>query len=236
MDLVTLIRHGQAGSRDDYDRLSEAGRRQAAKLGAWLAREGTRFDAAVAGQLKRQQETAGIVLAELARAGLEPPQVSEDPRWNEFDIDGVFNALAPLLAARDETFRAGLETILAGMGDGANGIHRRWTPVDMQVVEAWISGEHEAGVESWREFTGRVGEALDALPRLPHVAVFTSATPAAICIARCFGCEEPRRIMQLAGSALNTNLTILARRDDGLDLLSFNRVEHLDEKSLRTYR
>ncbi|NWF85656.1 MAG: histidine phosphatase family protein [Bryobacteraceae bacterium] len=236
MNLVTLIRHGQAGSRDDYDRLSETGRRQAVKLGAWLAREGTRFDAAVTGGLRRQRETAEIVLAELARAGLAPPQVLEDPRWNEFDIDAVFNALAPLLAAKDEAFRAGLETILAGMGDGANGIHRRWTPVDTQVVEAWIRGEQETGVESWSEFTGRVAEAMDALPRLPNVAVFTSATPAAISIARCFGCKEPRRIMHLAGSALNTNLTMLARRDDGLDLLSFNQVEHLDEKSLRTYR
>lgn len=236
MNLVTLIRHGQAGSRDDYDRLSETGRKQAALLGSWLVREQIKFDAAVVGGLRRQKETAEIVLAELGRAGLAPLRFAEDERWSEFDIDAVFKSLAPLLAAKDGEFRAGLESLVTSLKNGEDGVHRRWTPVDTRVVEAWIGGEYETGVESWAQFTGRVKSGLADLPLLANVAVFTSATPVAISIASCFNSQEPRQIMHLAGAALNTNLTTLMRRDGGVDLCGFNQIQHLEERSLRTFR
>ncbi|MGH9722090.1 MAG: phosphoglycerate mutase family protein, partial [Bryobacteraceae bacterium] len=75
-----LIRHGQAGPRDDYDRLSELGKRQAQALGRHFRSTGVRFKAALAGSMRRQQETAAIAIAEMADA----PALEVDPRWNEF--------------------------------------------------------------------------------------------------------------------------------------------------------
>ncbi len=236
MNLVTLIRHGQAGTRDDYDRLSDTGRKQAALLGKWFVREQARFDAAVVGGLRRQKETAAIVLGEMERAGLAPARVTEDERWSEFDIDAVFNSLAPRLAAEDAEFRSGLARLSESLKNGEDGVHRSWTPLDTRVVEAWIGGAYETGVESWTQFIGRVTAGLADLPMLANVAVFTSATPAAISVAACFSSREPRRIMHLAGAALNTNLTTLARRSGGVELCSFNQIQHLEERSLRTFR
>ena len=199
MQLVSLIRHGQAGSRTDYDRLSETGKAQAARLGQWLVKEGVRFDAAIVGGLRRQKETAEIVLGELDRCGMSPVAIAEDDRWSEFDIDAVFTALAPKLAAEDEEFRAGYQRLLAGLNNGGSTIHREWTHTDTQVVECWIAGKHETGCESWAAFNARVAAALDHLPQAPRVAVFTSATPAGICVARCFGSSDPAQIMHLAG-------------------------------------
>lgn len=100
-----LLRHGQAGVRSDYDRLSETGRCQSALLGEHLAREGVRFDAALCGTLERQRATAREFAEAYRRAGIDFPNATVDNGWDEFDISGVYAAMAPHLAASDEGFR-----------------------------------------------------------------------------------------------------------------------------------
>jgi broad specificity phosphatase PhoE len=66
---ILLVRHGQASyGADDYDVLSEIGRRQAEVLAAEHARRGLSFDVIVSGGLRRQQGTAEV----LARAAGTP--------------------------------------------------------------------------------------------------------------------------------------------------------------------
>lgn len=236
MTQVFLIRHGQAGSRTDYDRLSDTGKQQAALLGQWLARRRTRFEAAFVGGLQRQAETAEIVLAEMRKGGVEPPPLVQDPRWSEFDIDRVFAAIAPLLAEKDSQFRLWHDQLIANIRSGNGQVHREWTPADTRVVRSWIEGEFETGCESWEQFTSRVGQALDDLSPPGRIAVFTSATPAGICVSRCFDSASPARIMGLAGAAINTNITTVVRRDGSWLLGGFNHVPHLEDPSLWTFR
>lgn len=236
MQLVSLIRHGQAGSRTDYDRLSDLGRRQAHLLGDWFVRQQVQFDVIVVGGLNRQRETADIVLETLAGAGMTPGQILQEPGWSEFDIDAVFDSIAPRLAQRNEVFRAAFEQLVRAVHEGDGRVHREWTDTDTAVVQSWIAGEFETGCESWQQFTSRVGGALDRLPDRPRVGVFTSATPVGVCVARCFDSSSPHRIMNLAGAALNTNITNLVRRNGDWLLGGFNLAAHLDEAALRTHR
>jgi broad specificity phosphatase PhoE len=209
---------------------------QARLLGQWLARQRVQYDLAVVGGLKRQQETAHIVLEELTQAGLPPTQLLEDPGWSEFDIDAVFEAIAPQLARTNPAFQEAYSRILRDVQNGSHHIHREWTDADTAVVLSWIAGEFQISCESWAQFTSRVSQALDRLPDQPRVAVFTSATPVGICVARCFDSDSPLRIMNLAGAAINTNITSLARRNGAWLLGGFNQVAHLDEPALRTHR
>ncbi|MBI5282028.1 MAG: histidine phosphatase family protein [Candidatus Solibacter usitatus] len=239
MSTIYFFRHGQAGQRDDYDRLSELGREQARLLGEHVAGVGERFDLALIGGLRRQAETAELALERMHAAGLGPPEARVDRRWSEFDLDAVYAEIAPPMAAEDEEFRLEYEEVrhLVRCGDGQ--IHRRWTPADSKVVKAWIAGRYEMSGESWREFVARVKEAgreFGALPAEARVAVFTSATPAAIWVAAAFGSEQPRHVMGLAGAAINANITALRWRDGEPQLLSFNGVPHLGEARLRTFR
>lgn len=59
MSIITLVRHGQANSaattEEDYDRLSDLGKQQAAYLGAHFASLKTEFDAIYSGTLNRQK-------------------------------------------------------------------------------------------------------------------------------------------------------------------------------------
>ena len=238
MNSLFLIRHGQAGTRDDYDRLSPLGRQQAQRLAEFLLREGIAFDRVLAGGLRRQQETAEIVCEALAAAGAPPPQIEVDPRWSEFDLDQVYAGIAPQIAAHDAEFRAQYEEMLTRIRAGDGAIHRQWTPADTAVVRAWVEGRYGFEGESWAEFVGRVQAALrDAAANgAQRTAVFTSATPAAISVASTFSCSDPLPILRMAGAALNTNLTILDIRGGVPALACFNAVPHLGEPALRTFR
>lgn len=234
MSTLFLIRHGQAGLRDDYDRLSPLGREQARKLAEWFLREGITFDRMICGGLRRQKETAAIV-AEILSGGAA---VEEDPRWSEFDLDAVYAGLAPRIAAEDPDFRRQYEELLERVRSGEDGIHRRWTPADTQVVKAWIEGRYPFEGESWPAFVARVHAALEDAARhgATRTAVFTSATPAAIAVASAFGSRAPAHIMRLAGTAVNTNFTILEFRGCEPALACFNSTPHLGEPRLRTHR
>lgn len=235
---IFLIRHGQAGTRDDYDRLSPLGEEQARRLARHFLREGIEFDRWIAGGLRRQQQTAAIVREIYAEAGRRLPELEIDPRWSEFDLDQVYAGIAPQIAARDEAFRRHYEEMLARIRAGDGSVHRQWTPADTQVVRAWIEQRYPFEGESWAAFVDRVQQAFrDAADGSARsVAVFTSATPVAIAVAAAFGSSSPLSIMRMAGAALNTNFTILEWRDGAASLACFNAVPHLDEPRLRTFR
>jgi len=216
-----LIRHGQAGSRTDYDCLSETGREQARRLGEYLAAQGVRFEAVYTGELQRQRQTA-------VEAGL--PEAVVDRRWNEFDLEGVYRGIAPQLATDDPEFRQQLAELDPN--------HRHWTPCDIAIVKAWIEGRYGFAGESWIEFGARVREGFEAL-RNGHasgatVAVFTSATPMALVTALSLGLADGPA-MKLAGVTYNTAVTTLRLQPDDLTLFLFNGVAHLTPE-LRTFR
>ena len=82
MPVVLLVRHGQASfGADDYDVLSDVGRRQSELVGAELARRGLRRPVSVAGGLRRQQDTALLALPDAP--------LSVDRRWDEYDHLGL---------------------------------------------------------------------------------------------------------------------------------------------------
>ena len=239
MNLLYLIRHGQAGTRDEYDRLSSLGQAQARALGVWLAREGVLFDAIWSGALRRQRETAAGVLGAMAEAGLSQPEPCEDRRWNEFDLDAVYDSVAPRLAAEDPIFRGHLQALRQSIASGDAELNRRWTPSDMAVVQAWMAGRYASDCESWDEFVARVRAAtqgpLAAVRSGRRVAVFTSATPVAIAM----GLALPLKggdIMQLAVASLNSNITLLNVNEDQPRLFAFNCTAHLASPELRTFR
>jgi broad specificity phosphatase PhoE len=68
-----LIRHGQAGTRDNYDALSDLGRQQSRLLGEYFVNQGLSFTSAITGPNARQQQTAEEVRAAYQSANLNFP-------------------------------------------------------------------------------------------------------------------------------------------------------------------
>lgn len=245
MSNIYFVRHGQAGTRDSYDSLSELGRRQARLLGEYFVSQGIEFAAAYAGALKRQQQTAREVGGAYADAGLAFPELTLDAGWNEFDFHHIYGELAPLMCEDDAEFRreyeATRDAARASAGAHDAEVHRRWQPSDTKVVEAWVGGRYPYAGETWEQFVGRVAacriearEATETTPR-ENVLVFTSATPTAIWTGRALGISDTH-VRRLAAVLLNTSYTLLQLRGEETLLLAFNAVPHLDSPRLRTRR
>jgi broad specificity phosphatase PhoE len=233
--VVTLIRHGQAGSRLAYDDLSEIGCRQSRALGEWFAEREIRFEAIITGSLKRQQITAREISAAMSERGISNPAPVVDERWSEFDLDEVYRGIAPLLAREDERFRIEYEQLQSEVADPGSTAHRAWRNCDVTVVRAWIEGRFAFAGESFADFRSRVGSALLSLPSDGHVAVVTSATPIGLSAGLALDLS-PRRVMQLAGAQRNTAFTEMDLRPGDPRMVSFNNVPHLSEERQWTLR
>jgi broad specificity phosphatase PhoE len=233
-----LIRHGQAGLRHDYDTLSGLGRTQARLLGEYLAAQKVQFSTVYSGALTRQRETAREVLGAFVPAGIRTPEIQVDRRWNEFDLDAVYRAIAPRLREDDPEFRAEHEKLRQLLAQEDSPAHRTWTLSDTLVVRAWVEGRYEVPGESWQAFRERVlsaAEALSGLPSGESVAVFSSATPIAVWVGMALALEG-RHVMRLAGVTYNAALTTMRVRAGDVALFSFNGTPHLPEPHLRTFR
>lgn len=238
MSSLYLIRHGQAGLRHDYDTLSDIGRRQARLLGEHFAAQQVRFTSAYAGGLKRQRVTASEVLGAMTAAGVETPELQIDEHWSEFDLDAVYQSIAPLLAKDDADFRMEHEKLRRSLQEKDSAVHRTWTRSDTLVVRAWVEGRYDVPCESWETFRRRVSEPLETLSRMPTedtVAIFSSATPIAVWIGMALELSG-RHVLRLAGATYNTALTTVRAREGDLALFSFNGTPHLTEPHLKTFR
>lgn len=234
MSVLYLVRHGQAGTRENYDSLSAPGREQARLLGDFFESQWLRFDAVYCGSLERQRLTAQIALP-----GATP---IVDPGWNEFDLAQVYSELAPHLAEADADFRREYEemqqTIRQSRGAHDAPVHRRWNDCDRKIVSAWVESRFDYSGESWPVFVARIHAALNRARSAGHqgnVAIFTSATPIGVCAAAALELQDARA-MQLAAVLMNASFSTLRVRDNEIRLFSLNNVPHLADAQLRTFR
>lgn len=237
-----FIRHGQAGTRLQYDALSDLGQQQARLLGEYLGRQAITFSHIIIGGLRRHRETAEGVLAAYQADGVTIPNPEIDPDWNEFDLDAVYQSIAPQLGKDDPMFAQGYAAMQQQVAEhGAieqSVINRRWNPCDSAVVKAWVVGQYPVSCETWTAFRERIRGALTKLVAANpdgNVAIFTSATPTAISLAKAIGLDD-HGMFNLAGVMINTAISVLRLRDGELRLFNFNTVPHLDDASLRTHR
>jgi broad specificity phosphatase PhoE len=239
---VYLVRHGQAGTREAYDALSDLGRRQARLLGEYFVSEGIRFAAAYRGELKRQAQTAEEVRLAHGEAGAYFPEVVPHSGWNEFDLDHIYRALAPRMCEEDPEFEKEYREMMAQARASADEpdatVNRRWLPCDRKVALAWMAGTHPYDGESWRAFRERVAGCRGTLEHVDedaNVVVFTSATPVGVWAALTLDIHDDR-LMRLAGVLHNASFTVLKVAGEDVRLHSFNGVPHLGSPELRTYR
>ena len=242
MSTVYLVRHGQAGTRDAYDSLSDLGKQQARLLGEHFLSQGVRFAAAYAGALSRQQQTAEGIRQAYVQNSVAFPEIQVDSGWDEFDLARVYREIAPQLSAEDPEFRREYsdmqEQVRISNGTHAARIHRKWLPCDTKVVDAWIRGRFAYGGETWHQFRERVASCRlkkRGTQQRENILVVTSATPVAIWMGLSLEISD-ERLMHLAGVLYNTSYSILRLREGQLRLFTFNAIPHLAAAGLRTHR
>lgn len=239
MSQLILIRHGQAAAfTPDSDRLTDLGRRQAVKLGEYLAARKTRVDEVYTGTLQRQIETERIAGDAFRAAGLPWPEAKRLVGWNEYDAGAIMSRLAPLLADRDAAFGKLVQDFESNRA--ARDRNRYFQRMFEALMEQWVSGDlvHDL-VEPFKAFHERVqqvrGEILGR-EQSRSVLVFTSGGPIGACVQLAMQ-APPSVAVQLNWRVKNGSITEFVFSAGGrLSLDCFNAVPHLDDPELVSFR
>jgi broad specificity phosphatase PhoE len=210
MPVVLLVRHGQASfGADDYDVLSDAGRRQSEVVGGELARRGLRDPVCVSGGLRRQQDTARVALPGV------PLQV--DPRWDEYDHLGLLERY-PSGEVSDGSSRSVQVLLDAAL--------RSWVDDPDGSWDGFAGGAQAA----LRQLVAALGPGRDAV-------VFTSGGVVAAVCAGLLGVGAGG-VVALNRVSVNGGVTKLVGGRGGVSLVTFNDHAHFEGPSrhLLTYR
>jgi broad specificity phosphatase PhoE len=214
---IYLIRHAQAsfGARD-YDRLSDLGERQAARLGKALAE--VEPQVVVSGSMRRHRQTASL-------AGFT---AEVDRGFDEFDHQELIVRHKPAYRRH-----AVMVADLARTGHPKRAFQEMFTAA----MQRWIDGG-DGYTESFPAFCERSEDAVrrtaDRLGKGQTALVFTSGGPIAAVVSRLLsGGDE--LWAKLNPVTINTAITKVVSGRSGLTVVSYNEHVHLGE-DLLTYR
>ncbi len=236
MSTLYLIRHGQASfGAENYDVLSELGVRQAAELGAHFARVGQSFDAIYTGPLQRQRDTTRHMRDAAAQGGVTYPDPHALEAFSEYPAIELIRHWLPRLAEQDA--RLGAQLDAAGTETAAGPALER---AYRTIIDGWVTGELDVdGLETFAAFVVRVEGGLRHIMeregRNRRVAVITSGGPILLAMRYALGLAD-LVAMKLGWIIANSSITELRWRDHELNLVGFNRIPHLADEQLVTYR
>ena len=218
MGEIVFVRHGQASfGTDDYDRLSPLGWQQARWLGEHLARDGWHFDRAVSGNMRRHKETASA-MAE----NLNLPEFDQMPDLNEMHFDQLQT-----------------DAVLAGLADpDLMQLPESYAGEFTKILVGWQEAAFETEHEPFDDFEARViGAIVDLATHGQSVLVVSSGGPKAMVMRELLGLSTAK-MAEVTLSVLNSSITRLDVREQGLRLAEFNATPHLagpDRAHARTY-
>jgi len=215
---IFFVRHGQASfGAENYDQLSDLGRQQSRWLGEYFIARGTRFSRVLAGTLVRQQDTARELLGAM---GVPADGIVTHAGLNEYPGEVLYAA-----------YTGGADPRVQQRSD-----YKGYWRTFRAAMEAWADDRLDGMPETWGEFGERVLSALrlavDGVPRDESVLVVSSGGAigrAVSAITRAPGITAIEFNLQFR----NTGFCELVSVGDGMRLVSFNSVPHLDLRDRR---
>jgi len=211
MAILYLVRHGQASfGADNYDVLSELGRRQAQRLGQYLRERGVEFEASITGTLQRQQQTHTGICEGLG----QPMQPLTLPALNEYDSHALIEAIHPQALPRPDTPE----------------LYRQHFRFLRQALRAWIAGQVEPrGMPSFKQWSEGIKAALDHVRERHrgHVLLVSSGGPIATAVGQVIE-AAPASWIELNLRIRNASITQFEFNPKRHSLLTYNTLPHLD--------
>jgi broad specificity phosphatase PhoE len=231
---LIVVRHGQAsfGGRN-YDVLSPLGERQGVVLGEHWKRAGQSFDAVISGTLERQRLTATRTLEGMG-LGENPPAVTIDPAFDEYDHKNLIRSYLPVIARENPEFAMDRAELLSD--------RRRFQRVMERVTTLWLEGAPgELPLdETWEQFRTRCEDGIRRIAGsgAERTVLFTSGGIIGVAMRKALGVSDDMAI-KLNWRVYNASVHMfwLGKRSDAL--LRFNDISHLElagDDSLITYR
>lgn len=220
MGQLILVRHGQASfGAEDYDQLSDLGKRQGYRLGEyWREASQTaaranelQFEAVLIGSLKRHRQTWEAIAE---GAGLQmTPEIW--PGLNEYDSHALIETVHPEPLAKPDTPE----------------MYKHHFRLLRTALQKWMVGETQPkGMPSFAEFSAGIQAVLKHV-RETHqgrVLIVSSGGPIATAVSQVLSAPSETAI-ELNLRIRNTAVTEFAFTPKRHMLLSYNNLPHLDK-------
>jgi broad specificity phosphatase PhoE len=235
MSKICFVRHAQASfGKEDYDRLSNLGMRQAEILADYLVRMGLDFHAVYSGSMERQIATAKKVLSAMGNQK-DKPDLRIVPELNEYDSRLVIESHVPDLIREDPAVSDALAQMYTD--------RRSFQMVFERAVLRWMSGRNDReGVETWKAFKARVHKGVKRIMeengRKKRILVFSSGGAISTVMQMALSPTDEETI-RLSWQIQNTSLSVFKYSGKDFSLSSFNSLAHLEllrDPTLLTYR
>jgi broad specificity phosphatase PhoE len=222
-----LIRHAQASfGAANYDRLSELGVCQARILGDYLNAAGMPITRLVTGSLERQKSTADLIAAQLSRAHGPAAKLTTDTRFDELDVDRIVDVLAVKIHDPAGDFsrnRAKSRTS-----------SQSYQRVLQAILEHWLLGEGDFGLESWDAFSQRSLQAMRGIAvtaQQGETSIVVSSGAVIASISQKIIGAPTSAFYALFEVMRNCSITHILHSGGRLSLASFNDTTYLNAAS-----
>jgi len=230
MSELVFVRHGQASwGADSYDKLSEAGFEQVRQLSRHWQGLGETFHHLYAGDLRRQQETAGELLHHVEESQRE---IKTNPAFNEYDGEPLSD-----IYLRNQAQEGGFHPDLRlPIPD-----EREYQKVFEAATARWIKdqlvpGEEDRGFERYRDFQARVHNAMDERMERhqsgSRVLIATSGGVIALALQRALGFPD-EQVIATNWMVHNSSVSRIRYGNGRISLTMFNSLAHLERPDLR---
>ncbi len=216
MGTLYLVRHGQASfGADDYDNLSELGRKQSVRLGEYWRDKGMKFDAVLVGTLKRQAQTLDGLLEGLGTTA-SPSKASpiQWPGLNEYDSAAVIATIHPEPLQKPDSPE----------------LYRHHFRLLRDALTQWMNGvTSPKGMPSYVDFQKGVTSALDHVRTQceGNVLLVSSGGPISTAVGHVLG-TTPETTIEMNLRIRNASVTEFAFTPKRHMLVTYNTLPHLD--------
>jgi len=236
MSMIYMIRHGQASfGKDNYDRLSPLGKRQARILAQYLLNTGFHPHAVYSGTMARQRATAQEMISAYRIADRKVPELEMLSGFNEYDTSAIVTALFPDMIKEEPSLNDDLPKMYASKDS--------FKRVFEAAMLRWVTGEFDTPeIESWRALKARLAGSLrlimESHGRGKTIAVFTSGGAIAASLAHVLGITGECAI-RLNWQIVNASVSRFMYNEEKITLAGFNAITHLElagDPTLITYR
>ena len=220
-----MVRHGQASfGKDDYDQLSEKGRKQCGILAEHFIRTGLSFDAVYAGNMIRQKDTAHEVISIYRSKGYTLPEPCIFSEFNEYSSREIIMAHIHDIASKDPSLNADMDNFYTDK--------KAFQRVFEKIMMRWISGEADKpGIIRWQDFREQVQTGFRKVMaengRKKNILICTSGGPISAAVQMALGLSD-EKTLQTAWHIINTSVTTFVYDNNRVALTAFNNATHLE--------
>lgn len=235
MSEIYFVRHAQASfGRENYDRLSDLGVKQAKILRDYFTHLGLTFHSAYSGSMKRQTGTANTVISRTME-DYSKLELRIAPEFNEYDSSSIITSHLPHMTREDPSISEALTRMYTD--------RKAFQRVFEGAMLRWISGSYPLPtLETWGEFALRVRagvtRVMEENGRRKRIVIFSSGGPLSAVMQMALELSD-EEALRLAWQIRNASVSTFKYNDSRVSLSSFNSVAHLEyhkDPDLITYR